>query len=429
MMKNMKRMLALLLAGVMLVGMAACGGEKGEDSEAAEAHDQDNTDHSSVENADGSAAESLDIQSGSPFNEGMALVILSDEKLYGINEKGEIQFCLGEGYSLPASASDRGYIGGLASVCGKDTHYLCDKQGNIISAEQYGGTSFDYSNLEAVTYDSLRKDGFILIENEENETLGVLDPSFEWLVPMSVEFRELYNDYQTNYEHYSNGYIFASDFFENKWSYLNLRNGQTGTDLTEVELKHSSDLYYLDYRSDGREVVDMGTGEAVFDVQSDSALVGGGYFADGKLLVMEWVRAGENMMRYYVIDDRGEYVTQPKEKESKLNSAMDGSVQLFDEILLLTYATTQTRYTANGDEEVLVDRIWETYDLKGNKLGRFELPEPEDEKVYIDSTNVIVRDGIVMIEAIYSGYDEENGYGYLDSQDCRYFTIDLKPLF
>lgn len=423
-MKSTRKWLALLLAGVMLVGMMGCRRENNHTDD-----DRDDTEKSTTGNVGDSVTESLNIQSGSPFNEGMALVILSDNKLYGINEKGEIQFCLGEDYSLPAVVSDRGFFNGLASVCGSESNYLCDKQGNIISAEQYGGTSFNYSDVESVTYDHLRKDGFILIENEENGTLGVLDTSLEWLIPMSVEFSELYEDHQWNYEHYSNGYIFASSSFENKWSYLNLRNGQTGTDLTDIELKHSSDLYHLDYGSDSREVIDKGKGEAVFSLQSDSLIISGGYFAEGKLLVMEWIRAGENMMRYYVIDDQGEYITEPREKESKLSSAMDGSVQLFEDILLLTYATTQTRYTANGNEEVLVDRVWETYDLEGNKLGRFELPESEKDNVYIDSTEAIIRDGIVMVKAIYSGYNEEYGYSYLESQSIRYFTLDFKPLF
>lgn len=437
----MKRVFTLFLALLLCVCVCACGASDPNDGNQPD-KPQNGTGPSVQTPIDGAdpgedePAVNLDIEQGTIFNEGMAFVTLRDsEGIHAIDEKGKVLF------SLQDKTLGTAFYNGLAYVhYAGDNHELCyalcDKTGNLYTADQFGGTKF-YDLQTENSRTELLSDGIILVYNEENQTLGTMDTSFEWIVPMSGEFLTKFEKIRNNSQWYYNGYAMVISSMDGR-AYLNLRTGETGEDLREVEVERASDLYFVE--EDG-SVIDARTLETVFMINEAKTIVKGGVgyfeFQDGKLLMLDLeITPGttDYQMRYYVIDDRGNMLLQPTYKESKYAGwviATDASVALSKDTLLLSYATTQTVVNSAGAKEAKIDTKWETSDLEGNILGSFEVfapAEDEDKIYYISSSKAAGNDSVIIVTYIVTSYDKD--LKYMEGETyTKYFDLNFKPLF
>lgn len=445
-----RKVMAMILSMVMLLGLCACKKSTPQDSvneqEPSLAPTLDQTqkptedptvdDPDENEPEDPEPAIQLDIQQGTIFNEGMALVTLRDsDGVYAINEKGNVLFQL-EDVSLATS-----FYNGLAfvSYAGDNFNFcyaLCDKNGNRYNADQFGGTGF----VDLQTEDSLEEllsDGLILVHNEDQNTLGVMDAEFNWLVPMSNEFLTQFEAFKQKNQWYIDGYMLEVES-RDSGEYLNLRTGEMGKGINSVDIERISDLYYA---NEYGQVMDARTQKVVFQIDGTKKIICNGItsyrFHEGRLLLMDLeITPGttEYRMRYYVLDDQGNMLVEPTYKESKYAGmviAVDSSVSLSDDKLLLSYATTQTVVNSAGSKEAKIDTRWEIRDLNGNVCGEFEVvAPPEDERCiyYISSSEAHMHDSRIMVTYIVMSYNKNLGYTEAQTY-TQYFDTNFVPLF
>lgn len=440
----MKKLMIICVVCAMLFGMAGCVSESKKSEE-------DTTKNTSAnkkpdkqpDNSEPEPSETepvvkvdLDIVRGTAFNDGIALVLLSDrDYLTAIDEQGKELFTIDKRYSIlngyGHKAQYTGFFHGLIflgyihdSVV---DYVICDKKGNIYLPEAYGGTHFENS-VEACL-----PDGLIVIKNEDKGTMGVLDTDFQWLVPMSKEFKNAYDDMMNAYDHYYNGYILRVKRDSNM-GYLNLRTGETGIDLREVEVKRESDLWFF---YDMKYVIDARTGETVFQLDDVGYTYGNSYgthfyFSDGQYLLMDRIlKDSKYEIRYSVVGENGEYLVEPVCKEINELGIIDPSVSLWRDTLLLSYDEFQSFHSKNGVTEKEVATKWETRDFSGNILGSFQIPTPESDERHIRwiaNSEAVVVGSIIMVTYEYLSYHIE--YEYLESEfHTEYFTLEFEPLF
>lgn len=414
----MKKLCSVLLVIVMILSLAACKAE-GKEKESSK---------KPVMQAQKEETPPLDIVMGSLFNEGMAMVTLRDKDgIYAIDETGAVLFSITDEQYYPESA----FHDGIAVLYkGSMNRVLCKKDGTLVYPEDLGATMFYDPFSDG--WDELLGDGFILATNEDNKTFGVLNTKLEWIVPLSADLYALLDE--NNFARYYNGYILLMDGSEPK-SYIDLRTGEVGDDLTKVKAHTPSDLYYID--EDGN-VNDSITGETLFAIEDAGKLVNGGvdtYFRKGKVLVQDLVVAtsGDHyfMMRYYVIDDTGNYIVEPVEKTSKMDGAVDDTVCLIQDHLIVAQYSEQIVHTENAQKTRKVNTEWTIYDLEGNALGSYRVDDPTPEegtKVHISITNIDILGDRVKVEYVYTYYHEQNQYAS-DEKYTKYFSLNFQPLF
>ena len=136
-------------------------------------------------------------------------------------------------------------------------------------------------------------------------------------------------------------------------------------------------------------------------------------------------------MRYYVIDDSGNFILQPVTKKSKIDGAADDTVFFADEKLILAQYEVQN-VEINGVTSVSTANTgWTICDLNGNVLGTYQLKMPETEEnvsVYILLTEFEIMDDIVRVTYTYTFYQQGKEYA-TDEKHTEYFTLDFTPLF
>lgn len=424
----MKKIVSMFLAVLLLASLVACGGETEERKDFKKPSSQtgeESTDQTEKEER------SLDIIQGSAFNEGMAMVTLRDQDgLFCIDEDGNILFSLTQEQYYPQSAFHDGIAMVFRVITEGIPRLVCKKDGTLVSAEDLGATEF-YDPAEN-GWDTMLADGFIMVKNEDNKTFGVLDTKLEWRVPLSAELYAIMDEYR--YFDYYNGYLLLKESSLPK-AYIDLRTGEFGEDLSEVALKHPSDFLYVD--RDG-EVNNAVTGKTVFVVEGAGHMVNGDrktYFRNGKMLVKDIVVANSGdhyyNMRYYVIDDSGNFILQPVTKKSKIDGAADDTVFFADEKLILAQYEVQN-VEINGVTSVSTANTgWTICDLNGNVLGTYQLKMPETEEnvsVYILLTEFEIMDDIVRVTYTYTFYQQGKEYA-TDEKHTEYFTLDFTPLF
>jgi len=306
-------------------------------------------------------------------------------------------------------------------------HVLCDKKGVIHKPEDFGGTTFEETDCMQMLADSL-----IIVCNEEDKTMGTMNTSFNWLVPMSSTLYQAYNTMRYSPKHYYNGYLFQTGLDDQQ--YINLRTGETGTDLSEIETVRQSDLWYLNQDCN---VIDARTKVEIMHIDGISSYLynggAGNYFQNGVYLGMYISHTEQDyQMRYYVLDDSGAFLVEPTDKESKYFElqviAADDSVRLVsDDRLLFSYAAEQNYVSQEGSSTMLVENKWEVRDFNGNVLGSFTIPNPDsdDNNIrWISSSRAYVDGSIMKVSYAYMTYSVE--YGYQTSEEyTQYFILDV----
>lgn len=194
----MKKLLALILAALMLFSTAACNttpnsiSNSGKNSE--NAGNNGNTTNNNPNNTNNSQNSSNinveDIVFSSIYSDGVAIVNLRDEegKAYVIDKQGNIifDFQIAE-YNTDSTVNYLRFENGLLVYNGK----CYDTKGNVTAPESVGATAFvalergKYIIAEKITstYDSAKKE------------LGVLDTSFKWILPLKEGYYDLYHSY------------------------------------------------------------------------------------------------------------------------------------------------------------------------------------------------------------------------------------------
>lgn len=193
-MKNLKKMLSAILALVMVMSMAACGGKETPDTPTDEAPAGNTTYNVVVETAGGMAMEGLDIYV-------YADDTLSDLKAYGKTDKdGKAAFDLpkADGYVLTVSGAPKGYII-------KDSYAFSGTAAKITLKSQLitdGSLSEVTLGLGDVMYDftvtTAAGETFTLSEAMEGKKMALLNFFFTTCGPCANEFpymNEAYNLY------------------------------------------------------------------------------------------------------------------------------------------------------------------------------------------------------------------------------------------
>lgn len=193
-MKNLKKMLSAILALVMVMSMAACGGKETPDTPTDEAPAGNTTYNVVVETAGGMAMEGLDIYV-------YADDTLSDLKAYGkTNKDGKAAFDLpkADGYVLTVSGAPKGYII-------KDSYAFSGTAAKITLKSQLitdGSLSEVTLGLGDVMYDftvtTAAGETFTLSEAMEGKKMALLNFFFTTCGPCANEFpymNEAYNLY------------------------------------------------------------------------------------------------------------------------------------------------------------------------------------------------------------------------------------------
>ncbi len=442
----MKKLVAMLLIFSMLLSLVACNKTMQVEPPTGGSNQQNNDSSGKDENNIQPNTKNIDIVRGSMFNEGIALVLLRDRGyLTAIDIEGNEIFSLDEGYHLDPYAYDKetiyyggnvcyGFTNGLIYIENKQMKdLLCDKNGTLYKPEDFGGTDFEGGrNINLMLTDNL-----ILVANENDQMMGVLNASFEWIIPLSQAFYQEYHSYDDlkNLKYY-NGYLFSTER-ENQ-QYLNLRTGAAGTALGEIETERPSDLWYLNQDAD---VIDVRTLEAVMHIDGvNNRLFNtdfGQYFHNGMKLALYLKNTEQGcQMAYYVVNDSGEFLVTPTNKESKFINeyvaATDSSVMFAtDDKLLLSYATEQLYESSRGSKTILADTKWEVRDFNGNVLGSFEVPTPESSEEYkkwVSNVEAYVFGGVIMVSYSYTTYSVKYEY-QTDEKYTQYFTLNFEPLF
>lgn len=417
----MKKAIVFLLVILLVASLGACTVKRVERESKAS---------SEKTGAEKEETVSLEIVMGAPFNEGMAIVNFHEkEGTYAIDDKGKILFAVTEGeYYYPETA----FYDGIAVVHkGNFDYVLCDKNGELFEVEAFGGTRF--MDFALASYEELLHDGFLVVENEEDRTIGVLNTAMEWIVPLSADVYNVIEESDAEVLYY-NGYLVVEDDDGVNW-FVNLRTGESGTDLSQIKLNHPMDLHYVN--EDG-EVYDFATGEKKFDLVDVNYLLNSGvkvFFRDGKALIKELVKteSGDKVFqtRYYIVDDAGNYITQPAIRECKIDGVVNQSIMYAQDRLIIADYPEQTGYQNDAPTTILIDTTWTVYDLDGKELGTYTVPAPPEQEGkagYIYFTDFYINENGIKIKYSYAYYSFEYKHVTTETYTC-YFDLDLNPLF
>ena len=220
------------------------------------------------------------ITHSTPFSEGKAFVNLNRDysKNYCIDTEGNILFTV----ESPTGLTTSSFYNGLATV---SDGILCDEQGKIIKAEDFGGTKFLINYTSGANSDYRFKmfmDGYIFVRKTTTnytgsvDEVGIINSELELIVDFSEELNELYEKYDDNRAKYYDGYLFYYDDRYNSdlgkrvydWYILNLNTGEESYDINaafaKMNIKHPSDIWncfervYHDIRDPERTpIIDM----------------------------------------------------------------------------------------------------------------------------------------------------------------------------
>lgn len=222
----MKKLFALLLAALLVLSMAACGGA----SETPGEQQTPAAQEAKVEFPGGKISGT--IADGMPFSEGRAFVRLPDSnKIYCITKEGDIVFAVSGAfggsdriYDYPQT-SDHAlypipfqYTNGLAPLAnsGGVPVAFVDMDGNLTTAEALGVSHFDVQALAG---------GYILAYVKVSDSeykLGIMNTKFEWIVEATTELYQsctAISDWLVNY--YVDGFLYLENTL-----WLNLETGE-----------------------------------------------------------------------------------------------------------------------------------------------------------------------------------------------------------
>ena len=303
----MKKTLSFLLCIAMLLSITGC-------------NDADGT------RASGRKRKSNIITNAWGYSNGYMFVQFdnSNEETYCIDKKGKIVFTLDGNYSCVI-----GFHNDIAAVqeCESKEIYLCDISGNLIAAEDVGGTAFMLDSSEIIV--NMFKDGYIPVKQTttsytgSTDKLGIIDPSLNFITEFDESFYEDF--YESGYSamalswygyveigEYYDGYIFITNSYGGG-SYIDLRTGEISRDILEmyysINLKNKSDmwrierefykeeLYFYDIRDNSERFEH--TSVMDLDIYFDTIKFPCGYFDDGYCPVIMEVEDSNTGTEYF----------------------------------------------------------------------------------------------------------------------------------
>ncbi len=431
----MKKLLALILAALMLFSITACTttknnlGSNGDNTQNTvnnhEGGDSNIPSNSNPSNSD-DAVKIGKIVTG--YHEG--LMFIENTTNMGMHTISCIDKTGKTVFSIEASYIISGFHNGLAFVM-RDKAVLCDKTGKIITAQDLGGTSFDADNPK------IFEDGYILVNKTTTSFQGsvnemaVFNSDLEKIVDFSSDLYNWYNnDYQYNGTTYYNGYLFDRDI---TGGVLDLRTGERSQNLAvwveNMELKNETDfwlagerwngtfstpngeIYFIydrrDYLSSSEyhpvitPVIDLS--EAGGRIRSNNQIGTG--FVDGYAALVFEVMDSEVGERHYftILDKDGNYCFEPVEVAGTIDE-----VKTENGIFVLSVVP----HSRNESSYYI-----EVYDVSG-KIGVKEYQKPDTSFWSIDFD---ISDSIIFIQ-----YDD---YNTLGKKWIGIYKTDMQPLF
>lgn len=397
--KNVIRLLAVLLVLVLDCSLLACSSDNQiTDNQTTDNQITDNTTNSNNSTNETNEEEKLnnaEIEYATTCSEDLMFVKLvdNDEKIFCVDKKGTIVFELDDEI-VNVYPADSKFMGNYAFVSAKDEmgEYhtaLCDKEGKLIYPSDVGATEF-YGP------DEILKSGYVLatkIDADYSGTksqLGVLDSSFEWVVPLSEPLYEEFAD--SLRDSYNENFIIDDSFYSVKLAKsLNLKTGE----VKSVNLKDVTP-------SSGWGV--PGSREGYYRVESNMIV-----FEDGMYINM----VDKNVAAASDFTNGTAGIVYHNEEAGKYFITMiDENGSHFYEPIEIQLSSMTFQFVTDGENLVSLEKgIIVCRNNKGEKLGEFDTQSFDCEKITINS-------GVITING------EEKGK---DRAIC--FDLQLNQLF
>lgn len=404
----MKKLLALILAALMLVSAVGCDNTSNSDGNNDVTNDEqgnlDNNNNDNTNNEQQNPSTDLKniidvskITSSTMFSEGKAWVrcgeITSDEytTLYCINKRGEILFTVTNTFLNSPSPFYNGLSVVPMMIDGESVYCICDEKGHITKPSDVGATEFlIMSDYEVGNSHNLFEDGYIFAKKTEatfsgsSVTAAILNSSLEIVAGYTEEILALYEDYINSY--YYNGYLY------NGQKVLDIKAAKEIDDvsafLSSFKPNHASDMWEYDWHSFVYYDILASTHTVTLDLSKYSETISQMYlFENGKApLVFE--SAGKAF--FTVINEDGSFCFEPVELSGHSGCAVKSYNGKY-----LIISTTGNKY------------LLETFDVNG-KIAEAEI------KIEGLSPSVKFCDDVVHIRST--------------DMDC-YYSIELEPLF
>lgn len=391
----MKKFLAVFLALILTLSLCACGGGRTDDSDSGK--DGSISDDQKLSSSNDKTVlkprKKLDeqISSGTCFSEGFALVKTKSDKIYCIDEKGEIVF-EADSTLLPTSFGYRNeyFINGL--ICFPSAIY--DTKGNLTIPEDLGVDVFHSAPMPA---------GYILagkLTESYSSTkyeIGILDLDLKWVVkPTEDIFEDLEEPYDRMENNLSisthNKYFDHYLYFNSLEKIIDLKSGEV-VDIEDFDKELPSAAWY--YSSSGfRNPV---TKDKEIDLSDYDNLSGVGNFVNGKAPITFYNYDTESAY-FTFIDEKGKFLFEPiKFVGSDLRIEAPASFFCkFDGDYLLIHS-----YSGHN--------AW-CYDTSGNLKGSFACDT---------GGSFEICEGIIRV--FYP-----SAYG---NDETKYYSADFSPLF
>lgn len=399
----MKRLIALLMAFVMIFSLAACGGDTDDDRDR-EDEDDDNDGTAFIQGNDSTTGNHQSpggvarrkIKYTWDFSGGYTFVEYSDDDIayHCIDTDGNVVFQLDQDLFSQCPTPDfyNGYAF-LDWVHQEDTdgntfytEAILDTDGNLVFPSDVGAEKFCGEALEG---------GFIIVEVWDRSVtpidhkLGVMNTNFEWVYAPTVE---LYNEFGGISEISSTSTYYANVLYLGRNRYWDLLTGEitdtvsfsTPSDKWDPESKGEFEDWLYDTMLDLEELDGF---DNLYSTQ---------YFHNGKVLVIFY---DSGVFSVTLVDEKGMILFTPIQLSEDYDN-FSQSLLGFDGNYLLVHDTT------NG--------VMCTYDCAGNIVGTLDTSSLGSYSRY----SARISEGVIVV--------------YLSNttiEDCMFFTPKFEPLF
>ena len=375
----MKKILALILC-LSLLFVAGCSGDEGQEV---------NTENGEIEDVEPMGPQETvkfklngEIEKATSFSNGYAIVKTKeqDTQNFWINKKGEVLavlpdvvFVKDQTYANKTSEIAGGFV--LVSEADMQPFtVLCDIEGNVYHAEDFGVTAFHPDALA---------DGYILAsigEEGESVKVGVIDSDLLWVVRPSEELAQVVGGIDLE------GAKNLSSFYKDHLVYgknasFNVKNGDlVSKTLDDAAKEKANNSDYWEFSNGGygyKKGNKFVTRVNLFKLRDlkftfITLKVDGAKFVDGKAPLA--IGNHQEQTMFSLIDEKGEMALKPIEFGGPINKIIlnSGYVLVVGE---------------KGDATIL-----KTYDMNGKKLATFDGSELGA------GARITFQDGVIKIE-------------------------------
>ncbi|MBQ3202064.1 MAG: hypothetical protein IJN04_06005 [Clostridia bacterium] len=378
-MKRARKLLAFVLAMVMLWVLTACGVGDSSDGKKEKSRENTTTTTKVADNSENSNDTDTDevehtgkkiegpFCGASVFSEGLAFVAVDKNKTYCINKEGYIVFELDMRLYGIHGEIDEVFHNGVAIL--NNGAYVCDKMGRLTSAEDLGVTTF---------YDDALAGGYILADkitasfDSTKKEVGVLNTSLEWVVEPNEELYNQIGEHLTwamNRTHYYyNDYLCIREMFEDaSVGYLNLKTGEFVTEAPFEIPSHGWVVYTDETYRIGQEtiVLDMSHHTNVSEIHP----------FDKGLACVEFHNSDANTYYFTMINEKGEFLFEPV------------ALDIQESVKTVNYDGKDTVLITLGS---LSDQMALCYNLKGELLGKKQIEDSFDSYYFYYAEDVVM---------------------------------------